>query len=84
MGLKTQKLTHYGETVTITFQAKNPGTFEHNGWTEFDGRTRHTHMVGRIVVMTIPCEIFPEAALVNSHVDYHGSHKNIARRMLVN
>jgi hypothetical protein len=50
LGLKTPKLTQYGETATITFLAENPGTFEYNGWTEFDGRIRHTHMVGRIVV----------------------------------
>ena len=50
LGLKTPKLTQYGETATITFRADNPGTLEYNGWTEFDGRIRHTHMVGRVVI----------------------------------
>jgi nitrous oxide reductase len=50
LGLETPTLTKNGESATITFIAKDPGTFDYNGRTVFGGRERHVHMEGRIVV----------------------------------
>jgi hypothetical protein len=50
LGLKTPKLIQYGETATLSFVARDPGSFEYNGLTEFGGKVQHTHMLGRIVV----------------------------------
>jgi hypothetical protein len=50
LGLKTPTLVKNGESATVTFIAKDSGTFEYNGRTVFDGRGRHVHMEGRIVV----------------------------------
>jgi hypothetical protein len=50
LGLKTPTLTKNGELATLTFVAQEPGVLEYNGRTVFDGRERHVHMEGRIVV----------------------------------
>jgi hypothetical protein len=50
LGLETPTLTKNGESATISFVARDAGTFEYNGRTVFGGRERHVHMEGRIVV----------------------------------
>ena len=50
LGLKTPTLAKNGESATLTFVAKDAGTFDYNGRVVFGGREQHVHMEGRIVV----------------------------------
>lgn len=48
--LATPVLTRNGQSAMITFSADRLGSLIYNGVARRDGRDRHVHMVGRIVV----------------------------------